>query len=332
MSVLSYPSVSEPLLGFDRDVPSPHFPLPRTQAPNWSAMQTDWELLEDRLTKIRRFQRTLAQPTFVEGFGFWTGEDIRIEFRPAESNMGIVFVRTDLDGEPRIPALVQYRESKARQTSLAIGNVRVDMIEHLMAALAAVQVDNCEIWVDGPEMPGMDGSALPFYNALHKAGTKEQKAFRPVRIIQEPFRVGNDQSYIIARPSSSFETVYRYHLNFERCGAIGTQDYTFHFSSDSFAQDIMNCRTFLTKEEAEGLLSMGLCKRVTHKNVLVFDEYGPIGNTLHFPDECARHKVLDMVGDFALAPFDWIGEFDAHCSGHQLNADCVKRILKGHNK
>jgi len=89
----------------------------------------------------------------------------------------------------------------------------------------------------------------------------------------------------------------------------------------------VHCRTFLTKAEADGLLSQGLCQRVTYQNVLVFDENGPIGKTLHFPNECARHKILDMLGDFALSPFDWVGEFDAHCSGHQLNADCVKYLI-----
>ncbi len=327
MSVISYSTVPGAATGLEAVIPSPHFPIPHRPGPDWSASLTDWELLEDRLAKVRRFQQTLALPTFVEGFGFWTGEDIRVEFRPADCNTGIVFVRTDLDGEPRIPAHVRYREAKARQTSLALGNVRVDMIEHLMAALAAMRIDNCEVWVDGPEMPGMDGSSKPFYQALKKAGTAPQKALKPVRIVQEPFRIGNEKSYILAKPSPSFETVYRYHLCFDKCRAIGTQNYSLTLSADAFARDIMHCRTFLTKEEADGLLSMGLCKRVTHKNVLVFNDSGPIGNALFHPDECARHKVLDMVGDFALAPFDWIGEFEAHCSGHQLNADCVRKLI-----
>lgn len=293
-----------------------------------------------------RNQRTLAHPTFVEGFGFWTGEDIRVEFHPAPPDTGLVFVRVDLDGSPRIPVSVEYREAKPRQTSLSIGNVRVDMIEHLLAALSAMQIDNCEIRVDGPEMPGMDGSSVPFFKVLHKVGTASQTTFRAMRVVVEPFRVGDKCTYVQAKPLPGFEkiveepetvsllsikdyrTIFQYHLDFRKCAAIGRQDYRFTLSNHAFARDIMSCRTFLTSEEADALRAMGLCKRVNYTNVLVFDENGPIENELYHENECARHKVLDMVGDFALAPFECIGEFRGYCSGHQLNADCVKEIEK----
>jgi len=285
-------------------------------------------LLDDNLSKVRRFQQTLAFPAVVDGFGFWTGEDVRVEFRPAESGTGIVFVRSDLDGHPRIPAHVQYRETKARQTSLSIGETRVDMIEHLMAALAAMRIDNCEIRIDRPEMPGMDGSSKPFYQALKKAGVVEQRSLKPTKIVRNPFLIGDEKSYIAVKPATSYETVFRYRLNYETCKAIGAQDYSFSPSKkDAFARELVNCRTFLTKAEADALLSQGLCQRVTYQNALVFGDNGPIDNVLHYPNECARHKVLDMLGDFALVPFDLIGEFDAHCSGHQLNADCVKFLM-----
>ena len=322
MSIVSYPAYGT-ATGFEGVIPTPHF----RSGPNWSASLTDWTLLDDHLSKVRRFQQTLALPTFVEGFGFWTGEDVRVEFRPADSGTGIVFVRTDLDDQPRIPAHVRYREPKPRQTSLSIGEARVDMIEHLMAALAAMRIDNCEIWVDGAEMPGMDGSSQPFYQALRKAGVTAQKSLKPVKIVREPLRIGNEKSYIAVKPVASFETVFRYHMDYGACKAIETQDYTFSPSKDVFARELMLCRTFLTKTEADALLSMGLCQRVTYKNVLVFGENGPIDNTLHFANECARHKVLDMLGDFALSPFELIGEFDAHCSGHQLNADCLEYLI-----
>ena len=308
---------------FEGVIPAPHF----RSGPDWSASLTDWELLEDRLAKVQRFQQTLALPTYVEGFGFWTGEDIRVEFRPADCGTGIVFVRTDLDGEPRIPAHVRYREAKPRQTSLSIGDARVDMIEHLMAALAAARIDNCEIRVDGPEMPGMDGSSKPFYQALQKAGVAHQRSLKPVKIVQEPFVIGNEKSFIAVKPSASFETVFRYHLDYQTHPVIGEQNYTYVPSKDIFARELMPCRTFLTKAEADYLLSKGLCQRVTYQNVLVFDESGPIENELHFFNECARHKVLDMLGDLALSPFELIGEFDAHCSGHQLNADCLEYLI-----
>ncbi|MCL2303831.1 MAG: UDP-3-O-acyl-N-acetylglucosamine deacetylase [Planctomycetaceae bacterium] len=323
MSVVSYSTSGIRTSRSEGVVPAPHF----RPGPNWSASLTDWALLDDHLSKVRRFQQTLALPTYVEGFGFWTGEDVRVEFRPADCGTGIVFVRTDLDDQPRIPAHVRHREMKARQTSLSLGEARVDMIEHLMAALAIMRIDNCEVWVDGAEMPGLDGSSKPFYQVLKKAGTAVQKSLKPVKIVREPFVIGNEKSYIAVKPVTSFETVFRYHLNYGTCRAIGTQHYTHLPSKDAFARELVSCRTFLTKTEADALLSQGLCQRVTYKNVLVFDENGPIGNSLYFPNECARHKVLDMLGDFALSPFELVGEFDAHCSGHQLNADCLTYLI-----
>ena len=283
---------------------------------------------EKDITSVLRLQRTIAAPVIVRGFGFWTGEDITVEFRPAPIGTGLVFVRTDLAGQPRIPATVEYREDKPRQTSLAIGNVRIDMIEHLLAALSALRIDNCEIRVDRPEMPGMDGSSAPFFKALEKAKPIAQPAIRPVRIVRQAFRVGDEKSYIDVRPSSDLETIYRYHLDFASNPAIGNQTASIALSPESFKRELMNCRTFLTKSEADNLVAMGLCRRVTAQNVLVFDENGPMENSVLYQNECARHKVLDMVGDFALAPFDWIGDFDAHFSGHHLNAECVRQLFE----
>ena len=147
-----------------------------------------------------RKQRTLAQTAVVEGFGYWSGRDVRLEFRPAEAGEGIVFVRSDLAGCPRIPADTAHRVEVPRRTTLQCGEARVDMVEHVMAALKGLQIDNCEVWADEAEMPGCDGSSQPFVRALAEAGIAGQKADRPRRIIGPSIPLGDQKSWGQGRP------------------------------------------------------------------------------------------------------------------------------------
>src|SRR5437764_11915687 len=117
-----------------------------------------------------RKQRTIGREASVQGFGFWSGRDVQLVFRPAAADSGVVFVRSDLDSQPRIKAVVAQRIETPRRTTLRSGGASVEMVEHVMAALAGLQIDNCEVWVDEAEMPGCDGSSLPFVTALENAG------------------------------------------------------------------------------------------------------------------------------------------------------------------
>ena len=281
------------------------------------------------MTELVRMQHTLANPAIVEGFGFWSGLDIRVEFHPAKVGAGLNFVRIDLPNQPVIPLSLDYHLLQPRQTSLAHGDAQVNMIEHVVAALSGLQIDNCEIRVNSAEMPGIDGSSQMFVAALLKAGIITQPATRPKRVVYKMIRVGNDQNWIEAKPSYTGETKFVYHLDYGDDNPIQRQSYRFIFCPEQFILQLMSCRTFLTKAEADQLLAMGLCSRVSPQNVLVFDENRqPIDNTLLFPDECARHKVLDMLGDFSLGGCDWVGEFVAYRSGHHLNLECVRELLK----
>jgi len=281
------------------------------------------------MSELARMQHTLAKPAIIEGFGFWSGQDIRVEFHPAKAGTGLIFVRVDLPDQPVIPVSPDYHFLKPRQTSLVAGDVQVDMIEHVTASLFGLQIDNCEIRVNGPEMPGIDGSSQSFVAALLKAGIITQPATRPKRVVYKNVRVGDEKSWIEAKPSYNGETKFIYHLDYGDDNPIKRQSYRFIFSPEHFILHLMSCRTFLTKDEADQLLAMGLCSRVSPKNVLVFDDNKqPIDNVLLFPDECARHKVLDMLGDFSLGGCDWVGEFVAYRSGHHLNVECVRELLK----
>jgi len=149
-----------------------------------------------------RNQRTIAAPTVVEGVGYWSGEDVRVEFRPAEPDSGIVFVRADLPGCPRIAATVDNRTETPLRTTLRCGDARVDMVEHIMASLGGLHVDNCEVWVDRPEMPGCDGSALPFVDAILAARFVDQGAPRARKVVRQGIRLGDGQTWIEARPDA----------------------------------------------------------------------------------------------------------------------------------
>jgi len=268
-------------------------------------------------------QCTIAVPTAVEGFGYWEGRDVRVELRPADVDTGIVFVRGDLPGCPRIPARVENRVETPRRTSLRSGTAGVDMIEHIMAALAGLGVANCEVWVNEAEMPGCDGSSLPFIQAIDAVGIVAQDAPRPRQIVRDALRLENGRGWFEVRPLDSQRTLLRYQLDYGDDNPIGRQSYEIVLTPDSFRRELAPCRTFMLKSEADWLLAQGLGQRATCRDLLVFDRDGPIDNQLRFPDECVRHKLLDMVGDLALAGCQLIGSFSACRSGHRLNAELV---------
>lgn len=274
-----------------------------------------------------RNQNTIGKPVSVEGFGYWTGRDVKVEFRPAEADAGIVFVRADLDTPVRIPALAGNRIEIPRRTSLSVDGVTVEMVEHIMAALAGLQVDNCEVWVDQPEMPGCDGSALAFVDAIDIAGIVDQGVPRSYLVVRETTRTGDENAWVEAQPPKKSKQTLRFRIDYGNENDIGRQTLELPITPDTFRKELAPCRTFMLEKEADQLVSMGLGKRVTPKDLLVFGDEGPIDNELRFEDECVRHKLLDLVGDLALAGCDLAGHFVAYCSGHRLNAELVKSLL-----
>jgi UDP-3-O-acyl N-acetylglucosamine deacetylase len=274
-----------------------------------------------------RNQRTIAQTAVVEGIGYWSGRDVRVEFRPAEADTGVVFVRGDLAEPAYIPARVEHRIESPRRTTLSCGGASVEMVEHILAALAGLQIDNCQVWVDQPEMPGVDGSSGPFVAALLEAGTVVQTSPRSRLVIRETTRLGDEESWIEANPTTKAGLSVRFRIDYGRDNAIGRQTYQLDITPETFLAELAPCRTFLLKHEADSLVALGLGQRATHKDLLVFGEEGPIDNELRFEDECVRHKMLDLVGDLALAGCDVIGTITAHCSGHRLNALLTAALL-----
>lgn len=281
-----------------------------------------------------RLQRTLERPVEVRGIGFLTGADIRLRFLPAPENYGLVFERLDLPDAPRIPAHLDFVLPRQRRTALGRGGAVVEMTEHVLAALAGLQIDNCLIQLDGPEPPGGDGSSLHFVRELLEAGLQEQSAPRHVLVLRHECRVTGerDGSVITAGPVPRRTLVITYELDYGPRSPIRPQWVTFEFFPEWFVTNIAYARTFLLAEEAAALRAQGYGTRVTERDLLIFGPEGVIGNELRAVDECARHKILDCLGDFALLGCDVHGHFRAYRSGHALNHAICRQVLAVHGR
>lgn len=275
---------------------------------------------------VARRQRTLARPVGVTGFGYYSGRDVRVEFWPAPEFSGIAFVRHDIGPAARIPVDPSLRVDVPRRTTLDANGIRVEMVEHVLAALSGLGVDNCEVWVDAPEMPGCDGSARLFVEALDAAGIIEQRS--PVRqiVVERSVRVGSGDSWVEAQPPRTAGLSVSYELDFGPGNAIGRQTYALDVTPDSFRSQLASCRTFIPQETAQAMIAQGIGQRVTPQDLLIFGAHGPIENTLRFPDECVRHKILDVIGDLALTGCEIIGHVVGFRCGHALHAELARRL------
>jgi UDP-3-O-acyl N-acetylglucosamine deacetylase len=277
---------------------------------------------------VARRQRTLARPASVAGFGYFSGRDVRVEFWPAAEGSGITFVRHDIGPAARVPARVALRIDAPRRTTLDLNGIRVEMVEHVLAALAGLGIDNCEVWVNAPEMPGCDGSAAAFVEAIDAAGVVEQR--EPVRqiVVRHSVRVGGADTWIEAQPPRSAGLSVSFELDYSEHKAIGRQTFALDVTPDAFRREVASCRTFIPEEAAHAMLAQGLGQRVTPRDLLIFGPHGPIDNDLRFGDECVRHKLLDVIGDLALTGCEVIGHVVGHRCGHQLHAVLANQLLE----
>lgn len=281
---------------------------------------------------MHRRQRTLRQTASISGFGLFSGGDCTVHFHPAEPDSGIVFRRVDLAEKTHIPARLEYVVPRPRRTAISHQGATVETIEHVMAALAGLQIDNCLVELDAPEPPGVDGSSLPFVQELLAAGLVEQDACQPLLVIQQEVSTSNEaqSSQILAGPIPQRKLALTYELDYGPRSPIRPQLMTIEFSPELFITNLAFARTFVLEQEVAELRKLGYGRRVTEKDVLIFGSDGPIGNTLRAPDECVRHKLLDCLGDFALLGCDVHGHFRAHRSGHAMNHDICRRIRQSH--
>ena len=278
-----------------------------------------------------RRQRTIGQSLHTRGIGFFTGCDVSMSVLPAAPGHGVTFERADRPERAAIPATIDHLAALPRRTALAWedGEPAVQMIEHTMAAIAGLSLDNLRIVLDGPECPGFDGSSEESTGRLLDAGVIEQEAARPVLEIVRPVEVRRGEAFIRAEPSSRPTLEIDYTLDYAH-PLVGRQTYHLELSPRVFAFQLADARTFILEEEVAGLRAMGIGLRHTERDLLVFGDDGPIGNRLRHSDEPVRHKVLDCIGDFALTGCELRGRFTCHGSGHALNHALVREVLATH--
>lgn len=259
-------------------------------------------------------QKTISKSFCLSGIGLHSGSPSQLLFYPAASQSGICFIKH----EKKIPARVENVRETRRGTSLD----GISVTEHLLAALYAAGIDNLEIEIKGEELPALDGSALPFLEALFAAGITEQNELKEPIHIQQPIKVVEAESSLEVLPSRGFKIDFM--VNF---AGAGEQRCIFDFQSGNFKQEIAPARTFGYLEEYELLKQKGLARGASFENALVLGKDGYI-NTPRFPDEVVRHKILDLVGDLALLGRPLQAEIKAIKSGHKLNIELARQILK----
>lgn len=272
-----------------------------------------------------RSQQTIRRAATVSGVGYWTGRPCRVDFLPASACAGIVFLRQCGDVTVRIPFAVEHRVDATARTNLAVAGAEVHMVEHAASALAGLGIDCCLVKVSGVEMPGLDGSAAPYVEALGEAGV--ERLGRPLDplVVREPCRVEDGDAWIEALPPVYPGLSVEYELDYGP-GPIGCQRLALRVTPEEYGRELAGARTFISRAEAERLQQAGLANHVTLRDLVVFGEDGPIDNPLRWPDECVRHKVLDLVGDLALAGRPIHAHVRASRSGHRLNAMLAARL------
>ena len=273
-------------------------------------------------------QRTIAKDVCMNGPGIHSGIPVSIRVLSAPPDTGIVFVRTDLPHRPTIPvksAQVVDVDKSVRRTTLSKDGVEVQTVEHFMASLWGAGIDNAYVEVTGSEMPGMDGSAAPFFQQLKAAGTIEQPKPRQYLSLREPVLVEDGESSIAVFPDRALRISYL--LSYPH-PLLKSQYVSFAPANGSFEETIAPARTFCLKEEADALRTAGFGKGATFDNTLVLGPQGVMNNTLRFEDECARHKVLDLLGDLYLLGAHLRAHVIAVKSGHPLNVKLLKKLFQ----
>ena len=249
-------------------------------------------------------------------------------FKPAEPGTGVVFVRADLPEPSRIPARISALAPRSRRTTLHNGTTAIETVEHCLASICGLQIDNIEIEIKGGELPNADGSCEPFTQALMEAGVVEQNRPRKLFVITEPIMVQRGDASIYALPDRNNELNIIYDLDYRDIPAIGRQMFHFQAEPDNFRRQISAARTFIPEREARQFQSEGIGTHLTARDVLVFGEEGPLENKLRFKDECVRHKISDLLGDIMLLGQMLRGRLVAYRSGHECNHLLVRKLLE----
>ena len=280
--------------------------------------------MEGIASTVSNFQQTIRRPVACSGIGLHSGQKVTLRLRPAPVDHGIVFKRLDLDGL-EIPADVTHVDNIHYATGLARDEASVETVEHLLAALVSLEIDNAIVELNQAEVPIMDGSAASFVYLVHEAGIRKLGATRKFLKVIRPIALSRGDKRIALYPSDHFKVTYS--ISFDH-PLLRHQSKTMQLTEAIFVDEIAPARTFGFLKEAEMLRQRGLALGASLDNAVVLGETGVLNSSLRFEDEFVRHKILDVIGDLALVGYPIIGHLVAHRGGHALHASFAQKILE----
>jgi UDP-3-O-[3-hydroxymyristoyl] N-acetylglucosamine deacetylase len=269
-------------------------------------------------------QRTVRRQVSCVGIGLHSGNKVTLSLKPAPADFGIRFRRTDV-GDHDVPATVHHLAGIQLATGLARNEVSVETVEHLLAALVGLRIDNVVVELNSPEVPIMDGSGAPFVYLVQEAGVKHLSVPRRYLKIVRPIAISRGDKRISLYPSDHFKVTYS--ISYDH-PLLRHQSRTLTITEESFIEDVAPARTFTFLKDVEMLRQNGLALGGSLENAIVLGETGVLNNALRFDDEFVRHKILDAVGDLALVGHPVIGHLVAHRAGHALHTEFVAKILE----
>ena len=271
-------------------------------------------------------QRTLSSKIGASGVGLHTGKKISLTLKPAPSNSGIVFKRTDVKSAPIKASLENVFDTRL-STSLSNNEIKISTVEHLLSALAGIGIDNAIVELDGPEVPIMDGSARPFVFMIQSAGIQEQSEAKKFIKIKKTIEVKQDEKWAKIEPFDGFKVAFT--IDFDHPAFSETsQSSEIDFSSVSYLSQVSRARTFGFAKDIELLRKNNLALGGSVNNAIVIDDYKVVNEEgVRFQDEFVKHKILDAIGDLYLLGHGLIGSFSAYKSGHHLNNLLLRELI-----
>jgi len=275
-----------------------------------------------------KLQKTVKAEGRITGRGLFAGEEAKVIFRPAAANTGVVFVRTDVPEAVRIPAVAPNLAERSRRTTIKKGSVSIETVEHCLAALSAMEIDNVVVEVEGSELPAPDCSCAEYFKVLKRIGVVEQNQYRKEFVISEPITITAGDACVYALPYADDGLNITYDLDYGGHTGIGRQIFSCRLTPENFEKNLAPARTFLLEAEAKQFQARGVGTHVSPRDLLVINSDGPIKNSYRFPDECARHKIVDLIGDLALVGRQVKGRIIAYKSGHSLNQQLVRKLYE----
>jgi UDP-3-O-[3-hydroxymyristoyl] N-acetylglucosamine deacetylase/3-hydroxyacyl-[acyl-carrier-protein] dehydratase len=275
-----------------------------------------------------KLQKTIKSEAKVRGRGLFGGKEAKVVFRPAPEDSGITFIRIDAPEPVRIRATAFNLAERSRRTTIQNGAVSIETVEHCLAAVNALEIDNLFIDVYGPELPAPDCSCAEYFKVLKRVGVVEQNVKRKEFVITKPLTITAGDACIYALPHTDNGLSLTYDLDYGGHTGIGRQIFSCHLTPENFERHLAPARTFLLEAEAKQFQARGMGTHIGPRDLLVINSDGPIKNSYRFPDECVRHKIVDLVGDLTLIGRAIKGRIVAYKSGHTLNQQLAKKLYE----